>query len=610
MTVTSPRRVPSASVPEPERAPDRHPWRRRVLLLGLFLGLTALMLRPSWHSLDRTVPDLGDPVLYIWALSWGGHAIFTQPLHLFSANIFWPHPLTFAYTDNLLALVAPFGLVRLLGGSWALALNLTMIGLFVGSQASTYLLAHWLTGRRDAAVLAAIAFTFSSFIFVHFGHTQLLLFGLFPLCFYLLFRTLEERSIGWAALLGVANVAMLTGALYYAAIYGVCVTIIVGGWLYLHRRDLSRRLLHCLVVVGAITLLAVPTLVPYARLNQERTIGPGSGLRATDLITVSPGSVLYPSLDHAASKRGGRTEHTYFPGFSTALLALVGLGALVVSRRRRRLELPAPDRASSNPDGVVETRARDQPDDPVVAGRRQYVWLLIAAAAASFVLALGPQAFGITMPFQWFHDYLPGFKNLRAIPRLVMPAMLTGALLASIGFCWLTRRLRVTTATAIAVAVGAFMLLEFAAPVHRIVLPTDQATLAVYHELARRPPGAVAELPIAGHNSAFHEWPFVEAPRMVYGTIDFHNRVNGYSGSAPDDYLTNLASLNSFPSRGALATARRLKVRYVVLHLGRFDGYLQYTNAHAQAVVAALPKNATAKRYGNSWLIDLGGHRT
>jgi len=610
MTVTSPRRVPSASVPEPERAPDRHPWRRRVLLLGLFLGLTALMLRPSWHSLDRTVPDLGDPVLYIWALSWGGHAIFTQPLHLFSANIFWPHPLTFAYTDNLLALVAPFGLVRLLGGSWALALNLTMIGLFVGSQASTYLLAHWLTGRRDAAVLAAIAFTFSSFIFVHFGHTQLLLFGLFPLCFYLLFRTLEERSIGWAALLGVANVAMLTGALYYAAIYGVCVTIIVGGWLYLHRRNLSRRLLHCLVVVGAITLLAVPTLVPYARLNQERTIGPGSGLRATDLITVSPGSVLYPSLDHAASKRGGRTEHTYFPGFSTALLALVGLGALVVSRRRRRLELPAPDRASSNADGVVETRARDQPDDPVVAGRRPYVWLLIAAAAASFVLALGPQAFGITMPFQWFHDYLPGFKNLRAIPRLVMPAMLTGALLASIGFCWLTRRLRVTTATAIAVAVGAFMLLEFAAPVHRIVLPTDQATLAVYHELARRPPGAVAELPIAGHNSAFHEWPFVEAPRMVYGTIDFHNRVNGYSGSAPDDYLTNLASLNSFPSRGALATARRLKVRYVVLHLGRFDGYLQYTDAHAQAVVAALPRNATAKRYGNSWLIDLGGHRT
>jgi hypothetical protein len=579
------------------------------LLCGLFLGLTALMLRPSWHSLDRTVPDLGDPVLYIWALAWGGHAIFAQPLHLFSANIFWPHPLTLAYTDSLLVLVPPFGLVRLLGGSWALALNLTMVGLLVASQASTYLLAYWLTARRDAAVLAAIAFTFSSFLFVHFGHTQLLLLGLFPLCFYLLFRTLEERSIGRSTLLGVANVAMLTGALYYAAIYAVCVTVIVAGWLFLHRRDLSRRLLYCLLVAGGITLLAVPTLIPYARLNQERAIGPGSGLRATDLITVAPGSVLYPGLDHAASKRGGRTEHTYFPGFSTALLALVGMGALLVYRRRGRTEPPVPDRASITPVAAVQPRAEHRPDDPVVAGRRQYIWLLVAAGGASLVLALGPEVHGITMPFQLFHDYLPGFKAIRAIPRLVMPAMLTGALLASIGFSWLTRRLRVRTATVLAAAVATFMLLEFAAPVHRVELPTNQATLAVYYELARRPPGALVELPMAGRYTPLHEWPFVEAPRMVYGTIDWHNRVNGYSGSIPNDYLTNITVFNSFPSRNSLDAARRLKLRYVVLHTGRFAGYPQYTNANARAIVAALPANATAKRYGNSWLIDLGDPR-
>jgi hypothetical protein len=234
------------------------------------------------------------------------------------------------------------------------------------------------------------------------------------------------------------------------------------------------------------------------------------------------------------------------------------------------------------------------------------VWLLVAAAGASFVLALGPEVLGVTMPFQWFHDYLPGFKNIRAIPRLVMPAMLTGALLASIGFCWLTRRMRVRTAAVLAVLVGAFMLLEFAAPIHRVVLPTDSATLAVYHELARRPAGAVAELPIEGHNSAFHAWPFVEAPRMVYGTIDWHDRVNGYSGSAPADYLSNLATLNSFPSSRALATARRLKLRFVILHTGRSAGYLQYTNAQARAVIAELPRGATAQRYANSWLIDLG----
>ena len=149
------------------------------------------------------------------------------------------------------------------------------------------------------------------------------------------------------------------------------------------------------------------------------------------------------------------------------------------------------------------------------------------------------------------------------------------------------------------------MLLEFVGQVHRVELPTDPPTLAVYHELARRPPGPVAELPIAGSISPTHEWPFLEAPRMVYGTLDWHDRVNGYSGGAPDDYVSNLRTLNSFPSRAALDTARRLKVRYVVLHVGRFAGFPEYTEAQAHAIVLALPRGATVQRYGNSWLIDL-----
>ena len=221
------------------------------------------------------------------------------------------------------------------------------------------------------------------------------------------------------------------------------------------------------------------------------------------------------------------------------------------------------------------------------------------------ILALGPEHAGITLPFRLFHDYIPGFGNIRAIPRLVMPAMLTGAVLASIGLAWLTRRLRGGTACAVAIGVGALMLLEFAAPVHRVELPTDQATLAVYRELAGQPSGAVVELPLAGRYKPRREWPFVEAPRMVYGTIDWHPRVNGYSGSSPRDYVANIASLNSFPSPASLDTARRLKLRYVVLHTGRFAGYPQYTNAQARAIVATLPKRTTAKRYGNSWLVDL-----
>lgn len=367
MAVIDRRRTPSAPSRGGNGSPDPHRWQRRVLLGGIFLGLALLMLRPTWYSLDRTVPDLGDPVLYIWVLSWGSHAILSQPLHLFDANIFWPHSLTLAYTDNLLVLVPPFALLRGLGASWALSLNLLMLGLLVLSQAGMYLLAHWLTGRRDAAVLAAIAFTFSSFLYVHLGHTQLLLFGLFPVCFYLLFRTLEERSLRWAALLGVANVAMLTGSLYYSAIYLVCVAVILVGWLLLHRRDLSRRLVQCLLVAGAISLLAVPTLVPYARLNQQRALGPRSGLQPADLVTVSPGSLLYPGLDHQANQRSGRTEHTFFPDSRPRCLpwSASGCSSAAVA------DAPASERQTGRP--TVQTRCRAstnlcRPDDLSTCG--------------------------------------------------------------------------------------------------------------------------------------------------------------------------------------------------------------------------------------------------
>src|SRR5215210_3625586 len=75
-------------------------WRRRVLVGSLFVGLVLLMLRPSLDSLEQPFVDVGDPVLLRWSLSWSAHTIFRDPLHLFDANIFWPHGSTLAYTDS------------------------------------------------------------------------------------------------------------------------------------------------------------------------------------------------------------------------------------------------------------------------------------------------------------------------------------------------------------------------------------------------------------------------------------------------------------------------------------------------------------------------------
>jgi hypothetical protein len=94
---------------------------------------------------------------------------------------------------------------------------------------------------------------------------------------------------------------------------------------------------------------------------------------------------------------------------------------------------------------------------------------------------------------------------------------------------------------------------------------------------------------------------------MLYSTLDFHPRVNGYSGYIPPGYYGSVEALNTFPSPRALQRASELGVRYVVLHVGRRAGYATVEPQRATEMLAALPPLATARRYGNSFLVDLRG---
>jgi hypothetical protein len=586
MTVVETREQPT--LPARGSTPSASSWRRRALVGVLFAAVLVVMLRPGWHTLSATYPNLGDDVFLTWSISWTGHALVSNPLHLFDANIFWPHSDTLAYADNLMVLLPPFALVRGLGGSWALAMNVVTLGLLLLSLAATYSLTRWLTSRTDASILAAIAYTFGGFTFAHLGHTQLLLLGFFPLAFLLLFRFLERPTIGAAVLVGLAHIAIAMGSLYYVAIYGLSAVVILIGWVIVRRR-LGIDLVRGLVVIGAISLLGIPFLYPYYELGLERPLEPRLRLQPEDFVTPAPGSFLYPGLDERASGDTTRIEHTFFPGFATLALAAVGLAMLGVSLARR------------------SAATRDETITPagVRADRQVFLALLAVAGAISVLVAIGPQAHGITMPFSYLHDHAPGFAGIRATSRLAVPGLLAIAVLAGTGFASVTRRWRSGVNAALATAVGAFLLLELAVPLVHTTLPTGRSTLAVYHALTKKPDAAVVELPVIDiANGA--DWAYVEAPRMLYSSIDWRPRFNGYSGGFPDGYLTQRATLNTFPSPAALRTMRRLKIRYAVLHVGPYNGVAQYSKRQVAAMLDRLPEGPRAERHGDAWLVDLG----
>ena len=553
----------------------------------LFLALLIVMTRPSWHTLSHKVVNLGDPVLFGWSWNWTRHAIVNAPSQLFQGNIYWHHDLTIAYTDNMLLLLLPFSALRALGASWALELNLISLGLIYGSLVTTYSFVHRLTQRIDTSVFAAAAYTFGGYTFAHQGHIQLLLIGQFPLGFLLAYRWLERRRMRDAIGFGLINASFFLGSLYYAAIWTVCVAVIVLGTIGFTRFRPGRWFWTGLPVVGAFTAFAVPVMIPYLTLAEERPLVPEWGLDVRDFFVVAQNNIVYRGLDHWAATFPARGEHTFFPGFTTMALAAVGIVAVLWAG------LAAGSRLGSRLGALFP------------AARRREIWLLVGAGAVAIVLSFGPLISGRRAPFAWFHDSVPGFAGIRVAARLAVPGMLALAVLAAIGLTAATQMLRPRTGAIIAVILTGFLLFELATPVTYIRLPDDRRTLAVYRALEKRPRGAVAELPIQSPIESL-AWASVEAPRMLYSTLDLHPRVNGYSGSWPDNYFERKDVFNQFPAPIALTAARALDVRYFILHEGWYEGFPQYRTEEIAVILASLPPTAHASHFGSAWLVDLG----
>jgi hypothetical protein len=554
---------------------------RKVVLPALFLGVTLLMLRPNPSELGNRIPgNTGDPVLITWTLSWGAHALPSHPTSYLDSNIFWPHRNTLAYADSLVPLAPAYGALYWATRSWPLTLLLLEVGLAALSLGATYALGRWLTGRTDAAVLGAIAYTFSGFAFAQWGHVQLQTLGLLPLAFLLLFRLLEEATMRRAIALGLVSVGLILSSLYYGLAYAVAVGVIVVAHVITRRGRVAPKVLGLLALAAVvIALLVWPELRARTRMADEgfrRPLVPGFGLHGTDFLRPAFGNYAWKPLTRALGYKD--EAHRFFPGAVATLLALFGAVATVGRRRTLR-----------------------------AAGMRlSALAALVAAGVVTVVLACGAKLGPFTGPFAFLYDHVPGFGQARVSSRLAVVTTLALTMLAAAGFAALATRLGHRRATIVAAVAGAVMLAELAVALPWADLAHDGETLAVYRALAHQPAGAVVELPMMIPHDNAYQWAVVEAPRMLYSSLDWHPRVNGYSGFVPPGYDEDAAILDTFPAPAAVQRAREHGVRYVVLHLGASQGYPMYSDATVATKLRALPRGASAERHGRAWLVDLG----
>jgi hypothetical protein len=494
-----------------------------LVLAGAVL-LTAMLTYPIAFKLGHVGRvDNGDGKLSIWNVAWVARALVSDPLHVYDANIFYPHRGTLAYSENNLgagALAVPV--------YWATrnpyaALNFATLLAFTLSGTGMYYLVRYLTHDRRAAVVSAIGFAFCPFVFAHTAHIQLLMTAGLPFTLLAFHRLADRPGGGRGAALG----ATMAGQAMCCGYYGVFVCLMVGFAtvvLAVSRRlwTVSRYWIGIAVAAAVSVLLVIPAFLPYVTLQR---VG-GFRRELNDSVQYSANWSDY--LASSAYAHAWMLSHlpawsdVSFPGFVTLIFGVVGASVAVRDRRRELFVL--------------------------------YGGLTLLAFWASF----GPKA----LLYSALYRIVPMFAWLRAPARFGLIVGFGLSVLAGVAIsAWLRRSRRPALVTAVLIIAVAG---ELAVPLNMPEVPPVEP---VYRTLATLPRGPVIEMPFFYPEVGL----FQHTKYMLASTAHWMPMVNGYSDYIPPDFYEHVMLLAPFPSRDAFKILEPNRVRYAVFHMNGYN---------------------------------------
>ena len=537
----------------------------------LYAGITALLFRALLPNLGTHLfSDPGDPLLLAAILGWNAsHLPLTEAWWNFPA--FSPAEGVTSFTEHMLLAYPVATPIVWITGNPILAYNVVYLLAKPLAGAAAFALGRELTGSWAAGWIAGLAFAFAPYQAIHIGHMQLMMsFGM-PISLLGLHRYLHGGRPG--ALVGFAAGWVMTAlSNAYLLVFFPLLVVMYCGWFV--RPFEWRRIVAPVVAAGIGTLVVLPLLWGYhVRLAEYGFARAPEEIRAFSADVVSLGGMFHANTAWRGLLSHDFEERSLFPGFTIAVLALIGLcsrgagpedGAPQPIVWSRRLVI-----ASAVATAVVLARIQAgpwgwhvgpvplPPFDPhqlfslafvlLLAGviasrwfrrawtRRDPVVFFAVALAVLWLLALGPMpewstpwrvlTYGPYRVLMW----LPGVDAIRVPARIWLAGVLCLAVLAAYGASVLLRRYMRRPALA-AAALAVLITAEgwFAGGVVEIPRPMPPGTI---------PAGAVVlDLPIVrGYENAVPQY------RAVVGG---YRSINGYSGYEPpffDRFLMGLA---------------------------------------------------------------------
>jgi hypothetical protein len=235
-----------------------------LFVVLVFFCLTALLTWPYINYLRDVVADPGDPYLVSWILWWDYHQTFTNPLHLFDANIFYPLRYTLAFSEHCYGLALPFFPLFALGLRPLTVHAIAMFLGFVFSGYGAFRLGRTLTGSTSVGWVTGIVFAFVPFRFHLLSHLPYLFSLWIPLLFEALVLFLRGRTRKQAIWLGF--VFFMNGLTSVSLFSLLLVPFAFSAAVLLTRHQLWRDR-ECwrrgAVALGIAALALVPFMLPY-----------------------------------------------------------------------------------------------------------------------------------------------------------------------------------------------------------------------------------------------------------------------------------------------------------------------------------------------------------
>jgi hypothetical protein len=295
---------------------------------AFFIVLSIALTWPLAIGLDDTVSDLGDPLLVTWILDWTSHALLHQPLHLFSAPMYYPTPLTLAYSEHLTGIAILLLPLHIVGVEPLVIYNIAMLLGFALSGYGAYVLARMFTKSIAASLIAGIFFAFVSFKFDHLAHLQNIWSGWLPLILAAMIAYWRNPTRRIAALFAAAFVMNGLTNVYYLLFVSVALGATVLFLLTAAPKRDRKFWLQAMIALAIAGLVLLPFLLPY------RTVSKMYHLKreVSEVFTTGWRAWLVSTNRSFVYGRYGEgtewqiTENVLFPG----LLALFLAGAAIV----------------------------------------------------------------------------------------------------------------------------------------------------------------------------------------------------------------------------------------------------------------------------------------